>query len=144
MLTTLLALALAHPADAAPKTLILPDDSQARAFFENYGFVEAVVRGDTVWLSGVVAGEREGVTMEQSIVATFDYAGTVLERAGFGWGDVVDITTYHVDLPASIDSVSAVKFRYIPDGGHAWTAIDVDRLYPDNAIVEIKITAVKD
>lgn len=127
--------------DDQERVVILPEDEGSRAFFEQYGFAEAVVVGDTAWLSGVVAGEAEGVTLEQSLDGTFRYAGMVLERAGFDWSDVVDITTYHTDLPAQIETVAAVKKRYIPGATHAWTAIDIDRLYPDNGLVEIKIVA---
>ncbi|MBB3764723.1 Rid family hydrolase [Sphingomicrobium lutaoense] len=126
---------------AQDKKIVIPQDEDARDFFEKYGFAEAVVVGDTAWLSGVVAGESEGVTLEQSLGYTFKYAGDVLERAGFSWDDVVDITTYHVDLPASIEAVAEAKKRHIPAATHAWTAIDVDRLYPDSGLVEIKITA---
>lgn len=132
---------IAAPAAAQDRTIVLPEEEEARGFFETYGFAEAVVVGDTAWLSGVVAGESEGVTLKQSLDNTFQYAGDVLERSGFSWGDVVDITTYHTDLPAQIETVAEVKRRYIPGVTHSWTAIDIDRLYPDNGLVEIKIVA---
>lgn len=144
MLSILAATALAQPeASAIDKDILMPESEEGRAFFEQYGFAEAVRVGDHLYLSGVVAGEAEGITLEQSLDGTMRYAGSILERAGFSWDDVVDITTYHVDLPASIETVAEVKKRYITGATHAWTAIDIDRLYPDNGLVEIKITAVK-
>lgn len=144
MYSLLTAILLAHPANgAADRQVYLPEDDGARAFFEKYGFAEAVQVGDRLYLSGVVAGEAEGVTLEQSLERTMRYAGTIMERAGYDWDDVVDITTYHVDLPASIGTVAEVKKRFIAGATHSWTAIDIDRLYPDNGSVEIKITAVK-
>lgn len=141
LIACLAAAALPATAQAQDRTIVIPQDEDARDFFETYGFAEAIVVGDTAWLSGVVAGESEGVTLEQSLAHTFRYAGDVLERAGFTWGDVVDITTYHVDLPASIEAVAKAKRVHIEEATHAWTAIDIDRLYPDNGLVEIKITA---
>lgn len=144
MLSLLTALWLAQPAtDDADRHVYLPEDEGARAFFEKYGFAEAVQVGDHLYLSGVVAGESDDVSLEQSLERTMQYAGSIMERAGYGWDDVVDITTYHVDLPASIETVAEVKKRFIPGATHSWTAIDIDRLYPDNGSVEIKITAVK-
>lgn len=137
-------LLLTQPFEADPgKEIHLPEDEGARAFFEQYGFAEAVRVDGHLYLSGVVAGKADGVTLEQSLGRTFGYAGSILEKAGYGWDDVVDITTYHVDLPASIEAVAVAKRKVLPKATHAWTAIDIDRLYPDNGLVEIKITAVK-
>lgn len=138
----ILAVLAASPAAAdGHRKVVLPEDPQARAFFEQYGFAEAVVVGDTVYLSGVVAGHHEGVDDEISFDRTFQYIATVLERAGSDWDHVVDMTTFHTDLPAQIETFSKVKKRYLPEASLAWTAIDIDRLYPDNGIVEIKLVA---
>ena len=144
MLSILATMALLQPeAPTGDKEILMPESEGGRAFFEQYGFAEAVRVGNHLYLSGVVAGEAEGITLEESLDGTMRYAGSILERAGYDWDDVVDITTYHVDLPASIETVAEVKKRFIPGATHAWTAIDIDRLYPDNGLVEIKITAVK-
>jgi len=131
--------ALAHE----PKQIILPEDEENREIFEQFGFAEAVISGDTLYASGVVAGTYGGREFEDSVRGNFRYLGTILERAGFTWDDVVDMTTYHTDLIAQIDIVSAVKKEFMPGATHAWTAIDVDRLYPDEGLVEIKIVARK-
>ena len=128
MSSIIAALLLMQPAAEDPsKQIYMPEDEGARAFFETYGFAEAVKVGDHLYLSGVVAGSSDDVTLEQSLDGTFRYAGSILERAGYSWDDVVDITTYHVDLPASIEATAAAKKRYIEGATHAWTAIDIDR-----------------
>ena len=67
--------------------------------------------------------------------------GAILKRAGAGWADVVDVTSFHTDVNAQIQAMAAVQKKHM--GGHipAWTAIDVDRLIPDRGITEIKIVA---
>jgi reactive intermediate/imine deaminase len=65
----------------------------------------------------------------------------VLERAGSSWDDVVDMTTYHVDIDASMPALASVKNRYVKAPFPAWTAIDIDRLFAPEGEVEIKITA---
>jgi enamine deaminase RidA (YjgF/YER057c/UK114 family) len=101
--------------------------------------------GDYVFLSGVVAGMRpdqSGETaMEQSFDRAFRNVATVLRAAGADWDDVVEMTTYHTDLPAQFDVFARVKDRYVGEPYPAWTAIDVDRLLPDRGIVEIRVIA---
>lgn len=143
-LTAMPAVAQNAPTTSPPaeKRTIMPESEGGRAFMEEYGFSEAVIHGDTVYLSGVIAGPGpEGVSREESYDRTFQYIGSVLKRAGSSWDDVVDITTYHVDIDASLPALSAVKNRYIKAPFPAWTAIDVDRLFAPQGEVEIKITA---
>ncbi|EAQ27963.1 Endoribonuclease L-PSP [Erythrobacter sp. NAP1] len=145
--TTSPALADAHveagaEATSSEKRTIMPEDPGARAFLEQFGFSEAVIHGDTVYLSGVILGPpQEGETQEEAFDRTFQYIGGILERAGSSWGDVLDITTYHTDIDASMPALAAVKNRYVKAPFPAWTAIDVDRLYAPEGVVEIKITA---
>ena len=147
LLAAALALGLAAPAladghEAGSKHTIMPEDEGARAFMEQFGFSEAVIHGDTVYLSGVILGPApEGMTREEAYERSFQYLGTVLERAGSSWDDVIDITTYHADIDASMPALAAVKNRYVKAPFPAWTAIDVDRLYAAEGEVEIKITA---
>ena len=140
---TLAALAATATASAhEPKQVLMPEDERARAIHEQFGFSEAVIHGDTVYLSGVILGPApEGMTREEAYERSFQYLGTVLERAGSSWDDVIDITTYHVDIDASMPALAAVKNRYVKAPFPAWTAIDVDRLYAAEGEVEIKITA---
>ena len=137
--------ALAQDASTPPtaeKLTIMPESEGGRAFMEEFGFSEAVIHGDTVYLSGVIAGPpSEGRTREEAYDRTFQYLGRVLERAGSSWDDVVDITTYHVDIDASMTALAAVKNRYVKAPFPAWTAIDIDRLFAPEGEVEIKITA---
>lgn len=134
------------PAAAAPRDgsiVIMPEDPAERAAFEQWGFADAVVRGDTVYLSGVVAGLREGET--DPAVAydrAFRQVGAILARAGSGWDDVLEMTTYHVDI-TGIAAFVAVKNRYVRAPFPAWTAIDVDRLAPASGLVEIRVIAVR-
>ena len=127
-----------------PDNVVMPERPEVRRFFTEWGFAEAVIDGDRVWLSGVVAGLRKGETMADS-EAAYDRAwkmlDDVLRRSGSSFDGVVDITTFHTDLPAQFDGFRKVKDRYIREPFPAWTAIDVDRLVPDSGLVEIKLVA---
>lgn len=124
--------------------VIMPENEKTRAVFEQWGFSEAVVAGDMVFLSGVVVGLREGESdLQAAYTRSFEAIGKILARAGVGWNDVVELTTYHTDVKAQADAIIAVKHRYLTPPFPAWTAIEVSRLIPDNGITEIRITAKK-
>ncbi|PZO51094.1 MAG: hypothetical protein DCF16_12025 [Alphaproteobacteria bacterium] len=118
---------------------------QWRSTYEEYHFAPAVRAGDYVFLSGVVAAPVGGGTNEEAFEAGYDRAfaviAAVLAEADAEWSDVVDITTYHTDLPAQFEVFARVKDRYVPEPYPAWTAIDVDRLLLDEGVVEIRVIA---
>ena len=124
------------------KTVLMTTNEQARADQERYGYASAVIAGDTIYLSGMVAGQAPG---EKDFVPAFERvfraAEATLQRAGSSLADVVDITSFHTDITAQIEDLSAVQKRVLGSPPPAWTAIDVDRLLPDNGIAEIKIVA---
>ena len=124
--------------------VVMPENEKARAVHEEWGFSEAVIAGDTAYLSGVVVGLRAGETdLEAAYVRAFDQIGGTLKRAGLSWDDVVEITSYHTDVKAQMGAIVKVKGIYIAPPFPAWTAIEVSRLIPDNGITEIRITAKK-
>jgi enamine deaminase RidA (YjgF/YER057c/UK114 family) len=121
--------------------VLMAEDPDARRAQEEWGYADAIIAGDTIYLSGVVVGQREGEPLEAAYERAYRRIGGILARAGAGWDDVVDITSYHTDVNAQMPAISAVQRRYIRPPYPAWTAIDVDRLIPDRGITEIKIIA---
>jgi enamine deaminase RidA (YjgF/YER057c/UK114 family) len=146
-LALLLALAAAAvPAIAAAQarqqsTVLMSEDEGERRSQEEWGYSDAVVAGDTIYLSGIVVGQRQGETLEAAYDRVYRRIGAILARAGAGWDDVVDITSYHTDVTQQMPAIVAVHRRYVRAPFPAWTAIDVDRLIPDRGITEIKIVA---
>jgi enamine deaminase RidA (YjgF/YER057c/UK114 family) len=127
-----------------PDHVIVPIEAADRREQAEWGYADAVVDGDHVWLSGVVAGLRPGETMADQEAAydrAFRGLDDILKRAGSGFDGVVEITTFHTDLPAQIEAFKRVKHRYIRGPFPAWTAIDIDRLVPERGLVEIKLVA---
>jgi enamine deaminase RidA (YjgF/YER057c/UK114 family) len=145
-LIALLALgALAGQAQAGARQqgqVLLSEDPGHRKFQEQWGYADAVVSGDTVYLSGVVVGLRpDDDDLKAAYERTFRDIGRILTRSGVGWDDVVDITSYHTDLTTQMPAIVEVKNRYVKAPPPAWTAIEVARLIPDRGITEIKIVA---
>ena len=122
-------------------TVLMSDNENARKFQESWGFSDAVVTGDTIYLSGIVVGLAKG---ETDLIAAYDRVyrriGSILARAGASWNDVVDITSFHTDVEGQIEKMVAAHKRYVKAPFPAWTAIGVARIL-GNGITEIKITA---
>lgn len=134
--------ATAHAGARQDAKVLLSENSQERKFQDDWGYADAVATGDTLYLSGVVAGLRPGETdLQVAYDRAFRRIGKILERAGASWDDVVDITSFHTDLKAQMPAIVAVKNKYVHAPPPAWTAIQVVRLIPDAGITEIKITA---
>ncbi len=129
------------PASAPGSDVIVTADW--RQAYDDFHYAPAVRAGDFLFLSGVVAGYIDATETDETAAYTraFDAIGAILEAGGAGWEHVVEIETFHTDLPAQINAFAAVKDRYIATPYTTWTAIDVDRLFPDLGLVEIKVTA---
>jgi enamine deaminase RidA (YjgF/YER057c/UK114 family) len=121
--------------------VLMSEDEGDRRFQEEWGYSDAIVVGDTIYLSGIVAAQRDGETLEAAYDRAYRQIGAILVRAGASWDDVVDITTFHTDVTAQMPAIVAVQRRYVAAPFPAWTAIDVDRLIPDRGITEIKVIA---
>jgi len=122
--------------------VLMPSDPGSLKVEQDWGFSDAIVTGDTIYISGVVAGVREGETdLRIAYTRAFERIGGILKNAGASWDDVVDITTFHTDLTTQMPAIVAVKNNYVKQPFPAWTAIQVSRLIPTNGITEIKIVA---
>ena len=150
----LAAMLIATPAfaeDEGSKQAIVPEGFEWAV--EEFQFSPAVRAGDFVFLSGIVANldpdmdEVDAVVpaseenLQRSYRNAFNTIGTVLTASGASWEDVVEMTSYHTELRAQGAAFMAVKAEFLKEPFHAWTAIDVDRLWPDNGVTEIKIVA---
>ncbi|HEU5482698.1 MAG TPA: Rid family hydrolase [Sphingomicrobium sp.] len=123
-------------------TVLLSEDPEERKFQQDWGYADAIIAGETIYLSGVVAGLRDGETdLRLPYERAFARIGAILKRSGVSWDDVVDITTFHTDLTTQMPAIVAVKNKYVVGPPPAWTAIGVSRLIPDRGITELKIVA---
>lgn len=138
----ILASATAQAGTRQQSKVLLSDDPREREFQEKWGYADAIVAGDTIYLSGSVASLRPGETdLKLAYERTFAELGTILKRVGASWDDVVDITTFHTDLTTQMPAIVAVKNKYVRSPPPAWTAIQVARLIPNAGLTEIKIVA---
>jgi enamine deaminase RidA (YjgF/YER057c/UK114 family) len=122
-------------------TVLMSESPRGREFQEKWGFSDAIIVGDTIYLSGIVAGTRAD---EQGFEAAYErvyrQVGAILKRAGASWDDVVDMTSYHSDVEGQIETMALVHKRWVKAPYPAWSAIGVARIL-GGGITEIKVVA---
>lgn len=147
LIAGLSALAVSAPAlqaQQAPRdTSIVRDD---RVIYHEYpagerqwGYAQAIVVGNTIYVSGAVAA---GATMEEQVAAIYARLSRTLAKHGFSLRDVVKETAYTRDMQA-LAAANAARKRAYGDHTPAATWVEISRLLADGAMVEIEVTAVK-
>ena len=122
--------------------LVIP--ASHRTMYDRFHFAPAARTGEWLLCSGQIGAGPDGrgiADPEAQFVAAFELVGQVLAEAGLGFGDVVEITTFHVGLMQHIGTFMRVKDRYLPEPYPAWTAIGVVELAVPGGLVEIRATA---
>ncbi|WP_268800667.1 RidA family protein [Pseudomonas huanghezhanensis] len=126
------------------RQIIVPDDM--RLLYEQAGYAPAVKVGDTLYCAGQV-GRTADLTViedpEEQFLAAWNNLRQVLAAGGCTFEDVVDMTTYHVDMHRHMPVFRRVKDEVFPRGACAWTCIGVSDLARPGLLVEIKCIAVQ-
>ena len=113
-------------------------------FIDDWHFSPVLDTGDFVFLSGVT-GARADLTVaadpETQIRDAFQFAREHLRIANLTFDDVVEMTTYHVDLREHLRVFMKVKDEYVTTPYPAWTAVGISQLITVGTIVEIRLIA---
>ena len=113
-------------------------------FIEDWHLSPALDTGDFVFFSGVT-GARADLTVaedpETQIRETFGFLQETLASAGLTFDNVVEMTTYHVDLRKHLPAFTKVKDEFVFAPYPAWSAIGVSELITEGTIVEIRAIA---
>lgn len=121
--------------------VIIPAGSEKT--YERFHFAPATRVGDIVYCSGVIGADGAAVPDDpaEEFTAAFAGLGAVLAAAGGSLDDVVEMTSFHVDLSTHLGAFMAAKDAAISEPYPAWTAIGCTELAIAEARVEIKATA---
>lgn len=144
MLVAAVALFTAVEANAQNFEMFGPED---HPFAEEFRAAPALRAGDFVYISGVVGFIRNGEertpeAYEAAIRDAMQRVGQALEPAGASWRDVIEMTTFHVDMREHQEIFRAVREEFITDKPYpAWTGIGVEKLWSDALFVEIRVVA---
>ena len=129
-----------------PRNVILTEAD--RHSYDNFHFAPAVASGGLLVCSGQIGASADGKVPEDAAEEfrnAWQAIGRVLAAAGLGYEDIVELTSYHVDLPAHMRAFMAVKDEFLAAPWPAWTAIGITSLAVRDARAEIRvIAAMKD
>ena len=125
------------------RSIIVPKSAQA--MYDRFHFAQATRVGDIIWVSGQTgldANFRPAEGMAAQAELAFASLKAVLAEAGASLGDVVDLTSFHIDLLGDMAAFVAVKDRFFPKNYPSWTAVGTTQLAAPGLLVEVKAVAV--
>ncbi|MCV3273007.1 Rid family hydrolase [Roseobacter sinensis] len=108
------------------------------------GFSPAIRAGDFLFLTGATGGRADGTMPDDAADQTrvaLDKVQTVLVAAGAGEGDVVEMTSYHLDIANTFAAVQGALEQIFAPPLPAWTAVEVAGLRRPGALVEFRVVA---
>lgn len=110
------------------------------------GYLPALRVGDFVFVAGQVGRDAAFAVVadpREQFVAAFENLRSVLAEAGCTFDDIVDMTTYHVDMPVHWETFRAVKRELFPAAVFPWTCVGATALAHPAFLLEVKATACR-
>jgi enamine deaminase RidA (YjgF/YER057c/UK114 family) len=134
-------------------SVILPDENSKWAY-DNFRYAAVRRVDDTLYISGVVIGPREGEkhdaeAFKQQVHRGFQRLQAILKAAGASFEDVVMINSFHVWEGPDFEGTKQQHFAlfeevadtYLKPPYPAWTAVGTTGLLGTNSIVEVQLIA---
>lgn len=127
--------------------LRLPDDNAVfggNKVFDLFKYNPAVTAGGLVFIAGQVGIRPDGTVPEdagEQIRLAFVRLGEILKQQGLGFGDLVELVSYHVGIDSQLTTFREIKDEFIAADFPAWTIIGVAALARPNLLIEIKAVA---
>jgi len=110
---------------------------------EQIHFSQAVKSGGFLFCSGVTGSGADGELpddLQAEFRNAFEGLKAVLAEAGATLSDVVEMTTYHVDMDKTMRTFFGVRDEYLSAPWCAWSAIGITSL-AGGAHAEIRVIA---
>lgn len=122
--------------------VVMPKNDRQRQFQQQFGYADAIVSNDIVYLSGVPAFLAPGETdMEKALTRAFEAMSKTLARAGVTWDDAVQVNSVYTDVNAQIQAMVKVKNRFMTGKAPAWTAVGTNGLLQLGRMADITLVA---
>jgi len=129
------------------KALTLPEGHPvfgSNKIFELFQYNPAVESNGLLFIAGQIGMRADG-TIPEDVAEQCDLAfqrlGAILEARGLGFEDLVDLTSYHVDIDQHLTTFREVKERYVKQDFPAWTILGVAALARPILKIEVKAVA---
>jgi enamine deaminase RidA (YjgF/YER057c/UK114 family) len=112
---------------------------------DNYHYSQGVRVGNMIYVTGQGGWDSQFNTpdsVHDQIRNSFSNIATVLGEAGASWEQVIDITSYHVELDESVLGTMVEQLKqYCPNHEPLWTVLGVAKLALPSMQVEITANA---
>lgn len=111
---------------------------------DDWHFAPVLDTGEFVFLSGITGVHPDGALShdpETQFRDAFRFVGMHLDTAGLHFDDIVEMTTYHVDLREHLNAFIKVKDEFVKMPFPAWTAIGIAQLITEGSLLEIRVIA---
>ena len=121
---------------------VVPESMQRS--YDSFHFAPGVKVGDLLLCSGQIGTDERGkcpADPEDQFTRAFQHVQAILDEAGCDMGDIVEMTTFHVDMSSHLGTFMKVKDRFVSDPYPAWTAIGCTELAMPGGLVEIRVQA---
>ena len=124
---------------------VLVNPKETQPMYDAFHFSQANRVGDTIWVSGQVGIDNNlspATGMAAQARLAFEGLKRTLAETGALLEDVVELTTFHIDLRGEMDEFAKVKDEFFPRDYPAWTAVGVTQLALPELRVEIRAVAI--
>ena len=112
---------------------------------EEYGYAQAVKKGNTVWISGQLGHDEKGTLaegMDAQTIQTYENIKKILEGYQMSMDNVVEEVIYVTDMPSAFAARKKYGRQFYPDPRRiASTIVVVGGLALPGQLIEIKIVA---
>ena len=122
--------------------IVVTDSGQF--MYDNFHFAQATRSNGFLLCSGVIGtGERGKLPedIKQEFRNAWTGIGKLLAECSLGYDDIVEYTSYHVNLQATMADFMSVRDEFLSEPWPAWTAIGISELAIPGAHVEIRVIA---
>jgi enamine deaminase RidA (YjgF/YER057c/UK114 family) len=112
--------------------------------FDTFQYSPAVTAGGLVFIAGQIGLRPDGTipaTAKEQIQCAFERLGAILQSLDLDFTSLVELVSYHVDLPSQLADFREVKEHYVRSDFPAWTILGVASLARPELVIEIKAVA---
>ncbi len=118
-----------------------------RHYVEDWHMSPAIDTGALVFFTGMTGhtvGGPPDPDARVQIERAFERVAATLAEGGMHFGNVVEMTTYHIGLRDHLAVFREIRDRHVRQPYPAWTAIEVAGFVTPGIICEIRVIAQKD
>ena len=121
---------------------VVPESGKSA--YKNFHFSQGVKAGGLLVCSGQIGTQPDHSvpeTAEEEFRNAWQAVGMVLKEAGLDFQDIIEYTSYHVDMNQHIQAFMKTRDEVLTEPWPAWTAIGTTALAVRGARVEIRVIA---